>query len=62
MATVLTTPISMRTESTSERFHRLMAEARELHLEAIGSPDEIKRDALMTLKSWSKLRRRANSI
>lgn len=62
MATVLTTPISMRTETAEERFHRLMAEARELGLEAIGSPDEIKRDALMTLKSWSKLRRRANRI
>lgn len=52
----------MREESAEERFHRLMDESRELHIEAIGSPEEIKRDALATLKSWSKLRRRAKSV
>ncbi|HEX7422368.1 MAG TPA: hypothetical protein VF311_00560 [Terriglobales bacterium] len=62
MASIVRTPISMREESAEERFHRLMDESRELHIEAIGSPEEIKRDALATLKSWSKLRRRAKSV
>ena len=62
MATVINTPISMREETAEETFRRLMMESRELHIEAIGSPEEIKRDALDTNKAWSKLRRRANSL
>ena len=50
-----------REENADERFQRLLRESRETNPEAVGSPEEIKRDALATFKSWSKLRRRARS-
>lgn len=48
-------------ESEEQRFQRLLRESREEIPEAIGSPEEIKRDALATFRSWTKLRRRAQS-
>ena len=61
MATVASNPRATRQESTEERFQRLLRESNRLNPQAIGSPEEIKRDALATFKSWSKLRRRARS-
>ncbi|HMD17392.1 MAG TPA: hypothetical protein VKH18_12055 [Terriglobales bacterium] len=48
-------------ENTEDRFQRLLSESKELKPQAVGSPEEIKRDALATFNSWSKLRRRAKS-
>jgi hypothetical protein len=61
MATVGAPSTAPRQENTEDRFQRLLSESKELNPEAIGSPEEIKRDALATFKSWSKLRRRAKS-
>jgi hypothetical protein len=61
MATVGAPSRAPRQENTEDRFQRLLSESKELNPEAIGSPEEIKRDALATFKSWSKLRRRAKS-
>jgi hypothetical protein len=61
MATVATTPRGSRPESDEDRFQRLRGESRVIKPEAVGSPEEIKRDALATFNSWSKLRRRARS-
>ena len=61
MATVATNPRDQERETDEARFQRLLKEADNLNPEAIGSPEEIKRDALATFKSWSKLRRRAKS-
>lgn len=61
MATVGVPSRAPRQENTEDRFQRLLSESKELNPEAIGSPEEIKRDALATFKSWSKLRRRAKS-
>jgi len=61
MATVAANPSGQRHESEEDRFQRLRSESKAIKPEAIGSPEEIKRDALATFKSWSKLRRRARS-
>jgi hypothetical protein len=61
MATVAATPRAPQQESADDRFQRLLAESKGLNPEAIGTPEEIKRDALAIFKSWSKLRRRAKS-
>ena len=61
MATASASHATSAQESNDERLQRLLAESRETTPEAIGSPEEIKRDALATFKSWSKLRRRARS-
>jgi len=62
MATV-TAPsrASEERERAEDRFQRLLKESREICPEAIGTPEEIKRDALATFNAWSKLRRRAKS-
>jgi hypothetical protein len=61
MATVAAPPRDTRQESAEDRFRRLLAESKSTNPETIGSPEEIKRDALATFNSWSKLRRRAKS-
>jgi len=61
MATVAANPRDPRHESDEARLQRLRVESKQINPEAIGSPEEIKRDALATFSSWSKLRRRARS-
>jgi hypothetical protein len=58
MATV-STPI--QPETAEETFQRLLQESEGMNPESVGTPEEIKRDALATFHSWSKLRRRAKS-
>jgi len=52
---------SKEQECSEDRFQRLLSESRKICPESIGTREEIKRDALATFKSWSKLRRRARS-
>ena len=59
MSTVAASSRNPRHESDENRLQRLRGEAKKITPEAIGSPEEIKRDALATFSSWSKLRRRA---
>lgn len=61
MATVAANLSGEHHESDEDRFQRLRSECKAINPEAVGSPEEIKRDALATFKSWSKLRRRARS-
>ena len=61
MATIATNAMDQRHENDEDRFQRLRDESRAIRPEAVGSPEEIKRDAIATFKSWSKLRRRARS-
>jgi hypothetical protein len=61
MGTVAAPSRGSHQETAEDRFRRLLAESQELLPEAIGSPEEIKQDALATFNSWSKLRSRAKS-
>jgi hypothetical protein len=61
MATVAASDRDLRDESDEARFQRLRDESKTIKPEAVGSPEEIKRDALATFSSWSKLRRRTRS-
>ena len=62
MATV-TAPsrLDQKEETSEEMFNRLLREADNLNPQAVGSPQELKRDAMTTFKSLSKLRRGAKS-
>ena len=58
MGTTYAAPAQARQETTEECFQRLQREAREFNPQAVGSPEEIRRDALSIYKAWSKSRRR----
>jgi hypothetical protein len=49
-------------ESAEARFQRLLSESRDLRPRDGGTAEEIKRDTISTLKTWSRIRRRANKI
>lgn len=61
MATVAAPNQFSEEETSKDTFYRLLREADGLNPQAIGTPEELKRDALTTFNSWSKLRRRAKS-
>jgi hypothetical protein len=46
-------------ETSEETFYRLVREADGLNPQAVGTPQELKRDALTMFNSWSALRGRA---
>jgi len=62
MATTAPSPATSRVETSEERFQRLRREARDSNPQTSGTPQEIKRDTIETLKSWDRPRRRANKI
>jgi len=58
MGTTYAAPAKARQETPEDCFQRLLQEAAEMNPQQIGSPDEIRRDALSTYESWSSSRRR----
>jgi hypothetical protein len=53
-------PPMARQETGEECFQRLQREAAQLDPQPIGTPEEIRRDALSTYKAWHKSRRRVS--
>lgn len=58
MSTTYAAPAKARQETAEECFQRVQREAMALNPQAVGTPEEIKRDTLSTYKAWSGSRRR----
>ena len=58
MATTYAVPAKTQQETSEECFQRLQREAAQLNPQAVGTPEEIRRDALSTYKRWFSSRRR----